>query len=92
MASAGFDEGQQLQRMEKVHAELIDALRGEVEPERAASLVAQMALVAAAAVSGTCRKHHDNGEYADLRPVYDDDGLRYCCTGSPQHCTEVIVQ
>jgi hypothetical protein len=80
------------QRLDEAHAELVDALRGEVEPERTAFLVARMASLAADAVSGTCRKHHDNGGYADLRPVYDDDGLRYCCTGRPQHCTHVIVE
>lgn len=80
------------QRIDEVHDELIDALRGRVEPERAAALVAQLALVAAQTMSGLCRKSHDDGEYADLRPVLDDDGLRYCCTGNPQHCTEVITQ
>lgn len=87
----GYDD-RQYRRIEEMHAELADALRGEVEPERAAGLVAQLALAAADAVTGSCRKRHDDSNYADLRPVLDDDGLRYCCTGNPQHCTEVIVQ
>lgn len=77
---------------DETYAELVDALRGEVEPERAAALVVQLAAAAATtAVSGTCRQPHDDGEYADLRPVLDDDGLRFCCTGSPQHCSGVIA-
>jgi hypothetical protein len=80
------------QRIEEVHAKLADALGGELEPERAAALVAELAVAAAQSLSGVCRKRHDDGEYADLRPVLDDDGLRYCCAGRPQHCTEVISQ
>jgi hypothetical protein len=83
---------EQRQRIDSFHAELADALSGELEPERAAALVTQLAVAAAQSLSGVCRKTHDDGEYADLRPVFDDDGLRYCCTGSPPHCTEVITQ
>jgi len=85
-----FRDGRQ--RIEEVHAELAQALGGQLEPERAAALIAQLAEATAQSVSGVCRKQHDDGNYADLRPVLDDDGLRYCCTGLPQHCTAVLVQ
>jgi hypothetical protein len=80
------------ERLEEAHAELVDALRGEVEPERAAALVARMAVAAAEALNGECRKEHDDGQWAALIPVYDDDGLRFCCTGSPSHCSDPIAR
>jgi hypothetical protein len=83
---------QQHRRIVAIHAELANALSGEIEPERASALVAQLALATVDAAFGTCRKFHDDGQYAGLKAVFDDDGLRYCCTGKPQHCTRVIVQ
>lgn len=77
-------------RLDEAHTELVDALRGEVEPERAAALVAQMAVAAAESLAGECRKNHDDGQWASLIPVYDDDGLKFCCTGSPSHCSDAI--
>lgn len=29
--------------------------------------------------------------FQPLFPVYDDKGLRYCCTHNPRHCTKSIV-
>lgn len=81
-----------LQRLDEAHSELVDALRGSVEPERAAALVAQMAVTAAEALTGDCRKDHEDGQWAVLIPVYDEDGLRFCCSGSPPHCSEPISQ
>jgi hypothetical protein len=76
----------------ELYSRLTDALSGEVDPVQAASLVAELAFSAALTLSGQCQRSHDNGDYAELRPVFDDQGLRYCCTGSPRHCTNVIAE
>lgn len=52
----------------------------------------QLAQATVQTVSGQCRKPHGDGGYAELRPIYDEDGLRYCCTGDPPHCTAVIAE
>lgn len=34
---------------------------------------------------GECQRSRP---FQPLFPVYDDKGLRYCCTHSPRHCTD----
>jgi hypothetical protein len=82
----------QTEHIEEVYVQLTESLSGQIEPERAAALVAGLAVAAAQAVGGVCRREHNDGNYAELRPVYDNDGVRYCCTGDPQHCSTVIAQ
>ncbi|MGW6850452.1 hypothetical protein ACWGCK_17060 [Streptomyces virginiae] len=37
---------------------------------------------------GECQRSRP---FQPLFPVYDDEGLRYCCTHDPRHCTKPIV-
>jgi hypothetical protein len=82
----------EFRRLDEMHAQLADALRDEVEPDRAAAIVTRLALAAAQAVAGTCRQQHSDGHYAELRPVLDADGLRFCCIGDPPHCSGLVDQ
>lgn len=77
--------------IERLNAELSDALRRNADADEVASFVTQILAASVQAATGECRLDHDDGKYAGVRPVLGKAGVTFCCTGKPTHCSDVVV-
>jgi hypothetical protein len=76
-----------VERTQVIRAELEAAASRGATAAEVAAMAAQLA--SASTLLGECRI--GPGDWAELYPVLDEDGLRFCCTHAVQHRTEVIA-
>ncbi|MER6628983.1 hypothetical protein ABT301_12160 [Streptomyces sp. NPDC000987] len=80
---AGKFRGAQRQRI--MEAERL-MMRGATESQSLSPVVVR-GVAAFLANTGECRMARP---FASLYPVFDENGLRYCCGHRPQHCTRPL--
>ncbi|MDQ3728434.1 MAG: hypothetical protein M3355_02480 [Actinomycetota bacterium] len=72
--------------------EIRDQLESAVAEGASTAEVVQMATEMASAAAGTVGECRIGSKgFAELYPVLDDDGLRWCCTHETQHSTAIVV-
>jgi hypothetical protein len=74
-----------VRRSEQIQAQLEEAVTQGASTADVVSLAAELA-----STVGEC--HIGTEGTADLYPVLDEDGMRWCCTHEEMHCTVVVAE